>query len=205
MGPTRGDLVMRRSYSEQASFTTRAFREIVWPEIGAMCGGGNLVSLEGPSSDLDTRGGIDAYQVFRTGVRTIAQRTQRVDEYDKPSTFTIRVDRADGGITEWEKRVDALDRNNDLPTITVQAYVMEQKAYMVKAGIVHTRPFYQWARQNRHHFHRKEARDDGNGFLIIPWLLLMLDSNVPFAVKDLFAQVRSPKGHFIDWPKDRWI
>lgn len=137
---------MGRSYEQQADFSARAFREVVWPEIGARLGGGALRLVEGGTAhaELDTRGGVDAYQVFRTGVRTIAQRTQRLDDYEKPRTFTIRKTLASGGTTELEKRLAALSSGNDLPAITVQAYVHWKTRTFGCAGVVHTRPFYLW-------------------------------------------------------------
>lgn len=138
---------MGRSFDAQSKFSERAFRELVWPAISEMCGGGELRSLESERSPLDTRGGIDGYQVFRTGVRTLAQRTQRLDDYEKPRTFTIRDTLSSGGITEMAKRLDALEKGYDLPAITIQGYVLEKAWRFVRAGVVHTRPFYQWVLQ----------------------------------------------------------
>lgn len=226
---------MTRSYDEQSAFSERAFRELVWPAISDMCGGGSLRSFERAGSDLDTRGGIDAYQVFSTGIRSMAQRTQRLDDYEKPRTFTVRKSLARGGATEWEKRLDALDKGHDLPSITIQAYVLWETRRFVRAGIVHTRPFYQWARdpgfrdgppipaaprtswppygvirdeppvQPRRSkvpisFVEKSNRDDGNTFLIVPWIDIVMWSDVPFATTDGLVTAQSPREFFESWP-----
>lgn len=186
-----------RSAEAQLKFSEAAFRDIVWPYIGPMVGGGELRTLE---SGDHTRGGIDAYTVLRNGVRTIAQRTQRIDDYDKPSTFTIRFKRTAGGTTEWDKRIAAYEVGNDLPALTVQAYVHEASRTFVKAAVVHTLPFYAWCNKNRHLLEEHRNRDDGNGFYSVQWADIMRHGEVPIATRDRICCTRAPREFFAGWP-----
>ena len=198
---------MGRSFGEQSSFSDRAFREIVWPEIAGMCGGGKLKSLELTGSELDLFGGVDVFQLFRTGVRTIAQRTQRAS-VGSFRTFTIRETTAGGGPTELQKRLDALQRGNDLPTLTVQAYVSDRG--LVCAGVAMTRQLVSWVARHRDRLPRGRNGDDGNRFIIVPWYDLsahnarhQTPAAAPFATWDALCWTRSPDDFFAG--QERWI
>lgn len=202
---------MGLGYETQSARSVKAFREIVWPEIRDMCGGGALRSLEESCDPMDTRGGIDAYQLLHTGIRTMTQRTQFCDDYEKPGTFTIRSELAvGGGATEIHKRMEALEKGYDLPTLVVQAYVIEKQKRLVRVGIAHARPFYEYVRNGSNRWRHKQAREGGNKFIVVPWLDIMVDnsrrrSDVPFASKDALCMVRTPTDFFAGWPETRFI
>lgn len=167
------------SYDREAGFSDRAFRTLVWPQISILCGGGQLKSLELAKDTWDVLGGVDAMQVLGSGIRTIAQRTQRLDTRALPCTFTIRSRTANGGKTELRKRLDALDAGNTLPTITVQAYVYEKQQVFARAAVVHTAPFYTWVGANMERF-RVQAAPGGNEFITVWWTDLIESRAVPF-------------------------
>ena len=181
----------------------RAFREIVWPQLVSYLGGGTLTSLETTGTDdLDRTGGIDAYQRLQTGVRTITQRTQFVDDYPKPPTFTIRYSRQRNPLTEYQKRMDAIDKGFALPGLVIQAYVHEEKQVFVRAAVTHGQPFYAYVAAQANRWKRNEATAGSAGFLIVPWLAIFTDnatdrSSVPLLTKDgLGVVVRTPTMFF---------
>ena len=184
-----------------------AFRDIVWPEIYRYIGGGELRSFEFDTNNkLDQTGGLDGYQLLSTGIRTIAQRTQFIDEYDKPATFTIRYRRRTGAATEYLKRVDALRCGYDLPALVIQAYVHKERQFMWRVGITHGRPFYEYVFRQEHRWERNEARDGSAAFLVVKWHNDICRDNekasdaeiVPLLMKDCMGTVgRSPKPD--DW------
>jgi hypothetical protein len=180
----------------------RAFEAVVWPEIVRYVGGGTLRSLETGENDLDRTGGIDAYQLLRTGIRTIAQRTQFVDDYRKPATFTIRYSRRRNSLTEFQKRYDAINQGFDVPGLVIQAYVHEQRQQFIRAAIVHGRPFYEYVIADARRWQTRENREDGAVFLVVPWSSISIDnardrSEVPLLAKDGIGVVhRTPDSFF---------
>lgn len=193
------------SHAQQAAFSQRAFQEIVWPVIRPLVGGGELKMVEGSASHLalDMVGGIDAYQVFSNGVRTIAQRVQRVDDvYSAPRTLTVRSSLVGGGETELQKRVAALKGGMDLPHITVQAYVIERAREFVWAAIVHTAPYYQWIASHADSLRSRRNSQDGNGFVVVPVDGLV---GVPLATTNGLIHDRAPSEFFADAPRGRFI
>lgn len=193
-----------RSRETQARFSESTFRDVVWPDISSLCGGGTLQSVErsGYHELLDLNGGIDAYQVFSTGIRTIAQRTERVADYGKKAAFTIRAKTQYGNDTEWQKRLAALDGGYDLPTLMIHSYVKDDLC--VRSGIAYGRYLLEWVRANLWRIAERKNPDDGNVFFLIPWVDLVLrDSRVPYATKDIMVQTRYPADY--PWPEGRWI
>ena len=169
--------------------SAKAFQEIVWPEIVDYVRGGNFCSLETGRDDLDRTGGIDGYQILRTTIRTIAQRTQFTDDYPKPSTFTVRCSRQSGAATELTKRGDAIDQGFDLPGLVIQAYVHEGSQQLDRVGITHGRPFYNYVRANLHRWREVPTNDGSARFLVVPWYVISIDngtglSEVPFLGKN---------------------
>ncbi len=196
-----------RKWGDDLRLSARMFQEVVWPEISPYIGGGTLRSLETGDDDLDRAGGIDGYQLFKTGVRTIAQRTQFVDEYNKPGTFTIRKARRTGACTEFQKRLTAINQGFDVPALVIQAYVHTTKQFLMRVGIAHGTPFYAYALSRPERWRELYARDDGNAFLVVPFLDICRDnardttdaqrSEVPFLAKDGMGYVhRSPDTFF---------
>jgi hypothetical protein len=166
------------TWETDLSASAKAFKEIVWPKIIGMCGGGELIPVEGSTDTelakkLDQMAGIDAWQVQAAkGIRGIASRVQFGAAY---GSFTIRAARASGASTELEKRRYALN-NPDVgyifPALTIQAYVENDQ--LIYACIIKTADLirsaddrYEWVR-----FEREKNNDDGNVFLKVwvEWL-----------------------------------
>lgn len=186
--------------------SAKAFREIVWPEIVDYVGGGTLMSLEETGNDdLDRTGGIDAYQLLRTGIRTITQRTQFLDDYRKPATFTIRYSRTRNPLTEYQKRYDALNKGFETPGLVIQAYVYEKPQQFVRAGITHGRPFYEYVFASRRRW-QMQATSNAE-FLVVPWVAIAIDNGaepsalLPFLWKNEMGVVtRTPDSWFSTRP-----
>jgi hypothetical protein len=169
--------------------SNQAFGRAVYPEIQPYIGGGEYQSLETGDDNLDRMGGIDGYQLFHNGVRTIAQRTQFVDDYRKPATFTVRRTRSSGAVTEAQKRYDAINEGFDLPGLVIQAYVHEEQQQLIRVGVVHGRPFYEWVFRQMDRWSVLYAGSDRNSFLVVPWQAISIDnakslSEIPFLGKD---------------------
>ncbi len=147
---------MIRDWRLDLSVANRAFINLVWPEVAARCGDGELLPVESltptaTSHMLDTVAGIDFWQKRDNGtlVRGIAVRVQAAARsYD---TFTVRRARFSGAVTEYEKRCKALDRRDDgyiYPGLTIHAYVtsFEGTGILIAAGIVRTIDLYGFLR-----------------------------------------------------------
>ena len=181
----------------------KAFRETVWPEIAMYVGGGTLTSLEKTGcDDLDRTGGIDAYELLHTGIRTIAQRTQFVDDYRKPATFTIRHSRRRNSATEYRKRYDAINQGFEVPGLVIQAYILEAQQLFIRAAVTHGRPFYEYVFKHNTRWQHRENRDGSASFLVVPWLTISADnaagrSEVPLLAKDGLGVIhRTPDSFF---------
>jgi hypothetical protein len=198
--------VFARDWRADLERSREAFREIVWPEIAAYVGGGALVSLEDRGDDdLDRTGGIDAYERLETGIRTIAQRTQFIDDYQKPQTFTIRCARRHHTLTEFHKRYDAINQGFDLPGLVIQAYVHEERRQLMRVGITHGRPFYEYVFRQVDRWSTRHNSDGSAAFLVIPWVAISKDnaagrSNVPLLAKDVLGVVHRTPDTFFSRP-----
>lgn len=110
------------------------FLRVVWPAIGPLVGGGEIVPVEsvadkGMATMLDQRSGIDAWHLSRDKqVRGIASRVQWGST--AWNTFTVRYARHSGASTEYEKRKNDIyaDAGWLYPHLTVQAYIGGSKA-----------------------------------------------------------------------------
>jgi hypothetical protein len=94
--------------------------------------------------DLDMLAGFDAYQRGRAGMRGIAARAQRCNGTSF-RTFTIRVGRASGAQTEYEKRLWAVrhkDHGAMYPYWTVQSYSTRDGSQVLSIGLARTEELY---------------------------------------------------------------
>lgn len=149
----------------------------VWPAIGHMIGGGGVVSME-LSEDrelralLDTKGGVDAWQVCDAGgLYAIASRVQPVG-FDF-STFTVRRTRAkSGAATEWDKISAAVHANDGrvCPKWTIHAYTDRHGKELLSCAAVltsdlvrHIEIFCDIGKDTR------TNRKDGNQFWVVSW------------------------------------
>lgn len=138
------------SFEDDLSNSTRWFKQIVWPEISDwyVDNSADLIPAEGSDNKLhdsfDTVAGIDFWVVESDrGMFSIASRVQT---YDK-TTFTVRYSRSSGNDTEYQKRVQQLESNHELPTYTVQAYVDPTLEVLRNVASVKTQAFYKYLKR----------------------------------------------------------
>jgi hypothetical protein len=198
------------SVADDADFSRRAFLA-TWQAIRPLFGAhADYKPIEGRNAShalLDLVGGIDGYIVEGHVVRTVAQRTQRIHIYPRANTFTIRYARSNGTATEFLKRLDAIETDAAVPSLTIQVYYDETHDTPVKVGIAHTVPLYRWVTTHRNLCHHNAARHGGNDFLVVPWWTLAIESDVPHATWSCASHSRQPTSFFNrpTWPSDRWI
>lgn len=128
-----------------------SFEKVVWPAIASRCGGGELIHLEGSTyktdRDLDVLAGIDGYQRHTDkGLRGIASRVQPIRSPSAPwNTFTIRYARDSGSLTEYDKRLAAIENTEAgwlYAHLTVQAYIETETRALLSAAVVRTRDLF---------------------------------------------------------------
>ena len=127
------------------------FKNIVWPEIQDLLGGGRLEPVEGVSDvdfarDLDFLAGIDGWQILKNrGVRGIGSRVQWIGAHD---SFTIRYTVESGAETEYAKRLKAIrSRSSEgliFPHLTIQAYLNGRGGDLQSVAIVHTEELFEY-------------------------------------------------------------
>ena len=136
---------MNAEMQASISRSAQAFREVVWPAIAPMIGGGRLVQVETHSDKelrvlLDTRASVDAFQDEPGGLRAMACRVQLPRPDGEPyNSFTIRKRTARGScMTERAKLVHALEHDYERPYWHVQAYIGEWGGSLLTAAAVRT-------------------------------------------------------------------
>jgi len=111
------------------------------------------VSEDKLKKDLDKYAGIDAVQYLIERfynerlrkiqtleyLRTIAIRVR----YTNWKSFTIRSDSHNGGMVEFDKRIESIRRNTAYPNITVQAHL--ENNTLISAAVIDTRTLYEYA------------------------------------------------------------
>lgn len=168
---------------DRLSESQRDFRNVVWPAVADLCGGGTIVAVEsvaesGFQRDLDVMAGIDAWHMRdNRQMRGIASRVQRPPH--RYASFTVRSSLSSGGETEASKRLDAL---NDAewgggwltPALTIQGYV-DEDCQLVGAGCVQTSDLYALIEAGRKgHEYQERSAPGGNYFYVVWWSTLRL-------------------------------
>jgi hypothetical protein len=121
---------------------------------------------------LDKIAGYDGFQIWKAVIRGFALRVQVEKNY---RTFTIREDRPTGAITEYEKRIMAVEHDKDgymFPHWNIQSYIEDTGGNILSIGIARTRELYPWIKQtelNGHRFKRNHPHDAEEIFLVVPW------------------------------------
>lgn len=144
-----------------------AFRDVVWPEISDMMGGGDLVPVEAVTDSnmadcLDWYAGIDAWLVRQPVMFGIASRVQFGGRaWD---TFTVRASRPDGGPQELQKRSKAIEIGALYPRYTVQAYLDGER--VLSAAVVETTHLIELCYQHRS---QQRRNPDGTWFRFVHW------------------------------------
>ena len=156
------------------------FHRVVWPALGARCGGGRIISTEGVRRDLerelDVLGGVDAFQVVQgEAMRGISSRVQwhappMPDEY---MTFTIRKRRRSGAPTEYSKRLRALENPGGwlFPHLTTHAYVAYPRlgGPLLSAAVATTRDVMRMIRDGCEGFHYRIQEVFNAEFYVVRW------------------------------------
>ncbi len=188
--------------------SSRDFINIGWPAIAHRVGGGEIMPSEGVATDefvkqLDTLGGVDAWQVLsnKMGIRGIASRVQWCYP-DHPgwsergvfpwNTFTIRWSLRNGGATEIDKRLYAIDHPKlglILPALTIQTYIWERggSGRLASVAAVRTRDLFITARDYSHEWHESLA-PGGNKFRAVKWSALQKRYAIDVVVEDVPEQ-----------------
>lgn len=108
----------RQAFLQDRAHSSATFVHLVWPVLQKQCPAfheGVLRLVEGRdhdllASELDTCAGIDAYQRTAFGLRGIGVRVQWNINYH---TFTVRLSRPSGALTECRKRLLALTHREE--------------------------------------------------------------------------------------------
>ena len=173
--------MMPHSVQHDLSWSSRAFVEQVWPIVKQWVGGEvslvESVRADGFVRDLDTLAGIDAWHIVRAReqMRGIASRVQRVD---RPyATFTVRMSRDSGAVTEFEKRVAAIKDGWLYPHLTTQAYIANADGRLLSVGMARTRDVLAMIQQSSPGVCVR--RTVNAAFYVVPWGTLR-DANLPF-------------------------
>lgn len=122
-------------------------------------------------SYLDQIAGYDGLQIWSSIMRGFALRVQVEKNY---RTFSVREDRPTRAVTEYEKRVTAIELEQDgymFPHWTIQSYVDRPGGNILSIGLARTREFYPWIKQtelNGHRFWRGQS-PTGEDFFAVPW------------------------------------
>jgi hypothetical protein len=156
------------------------FVRVVWPAVQAHCPelrGSVLRMVEGSrehpiAADLDGCAGIDAYQRVPLGLRGISSRVQWGKDY---RTFTVRIARPNGAVTEYLKRLTTIRRVHEgflYPYWTIQAYVERPGGKLLSVAVAKTAELYLYIEQCKQRGQPCDERPAGNGgerFLYVEW------------------------------------
>ncbi len=167
---------MRADVGRDLASSAHDFERVVWPAVGRLFfGEGELIPVETDNGLLarrwDALAGVDAWQVRDgTGMRGIASRVQWIRPGGSPyNTFTVRKSRDSGALTEFEKRLRALDNPAGwlYPVLTIQAYVAEPRGHgaLLSAAAAKTADVIQMIRDGR----ARESRTWNAEFYHVAW------------------------------------
>ncbi len=182
---------MNTVIATQLSDSARDFANIVWPHIAAvpLINGGEIRPVEAVAekhfkNELDFLSGIDAWQIqyAPTAMRGIASRVQWGPCHH---SFSIRIRVASGQETEFQKRLRAIqhqDEGHIYPHLTIQAFLDERGGKLLAAAAVRTRDLIENAAilvDNRSKLGPSPERygfisnPDGTEFLYMKWDYLL--------------------------------
>ena len=173
---------MRVEVATDLTRSAEAFAFSVWPVIGPMLGGGQLVSVESVAAidfakQLDVLAGIDAWQIQSNArLRGLASRVQWVTG-NPYNTFTIRKSRTSGATTEYEKRLKAINNPRAgwlFPALTVQAYIATGTDRLLSAAGISTCDLFNFIANGtpQDHYTIRTNSQDGNEFIVVDWATL---------------------------------
>lgn len=167
------DVSLVNNWTQDLKKSSKAFIDVVWPNIKTIAGEGMIVPVEsvtaqGFTKQLDMLAGIDFWQVLDNGMRGIANRVQFGDI--SWNSFTIRTKRATDSQTEYEKRKNAIYGQRGLlyPHLTIQSYVAKKPITFLSAGIIKTKDLFDYIECGGK-FTERINRVDNNKFIAIYW------------------------------------
>lgn len=159
--------------------SSETFINYVWPQVAGAIGGGELIPVEGVTTDkmsekFDQTSGIDFWQIMPNdkGIRGIANRCQPIGR--DHGTFTIRRSLSSGNETEYHKRLRAISGEIEsllYPAITIQAYLKGHNGPLLSLGCIKTRDLFDAVQ--KHKWPEIPNKYDGNTFLAISWYKLI--------------------------------
>jgi hypothetical protein len=181
------------------SDNARVFRDVVWPRVCDILGGGELIPVEGEATSkmctlLDVFAGIDYWRIESDiAVQGIGSRISSVSPEGRLyNTFTLRYSLPSGRPTEFQKRVKALaDDQFVVAKWTIHAYVLRDE--LVSVGIIDTRDLVRVAQVQELLLRESpdvpdcfisEGRNgaDDSTFLVLPWEHLLQQPAVQMTV-----------------------
>lgn len=169
---------MRAEVGRDLSDSAFDFQRVVWPRAKKLCRSGRIIPVENVVDrefelTLDQMAGIDAWQIVdKLGrMRGIASRIQWGPRaYD---TFTVRRSRFNGSITEFQKRIEALEDTQAgwlLPSLTIQAYVSERRTgELLSVAVCATRDLYEYIRDGLEGWDYTTNQTSNASFYVVKW------------------------------------
>lgn len=122
-----------------------------------------ILQVEGINEEVakvvDRATGIDYLCLYKYGVVGLASRIQEGNNW---ATFTVRAERYNGTVTEFEKRTKALEDGYMMPLYTMQAYITDKE---ISIGVCKTEELYKYVKSGR-----CERRSTSNAdFYVVRW------------------------------------
>ena len=149
--------------------STSAFEKLIWPIVLPWIGGGELLQMENVTDSqfakiLDMKAGIDGWQIHSDGMRGIASRIQQGNK--AWNTFTVRMFRMSGALTEYDKRSIAIETGKYIyPDLTIQSYIKTWSGPILSIGMARTADIITFIKLNFHTI----KRTTNAGFAVCPW------------------------------------
>lgn len=153
-------------WTEDLKDTSLAIDKIL-PDINKFIAG-DLYSVESSDNEilqmLDNFSGIDLIVLRDKALRGIASRIQWGNNWD---TFTIRLKRYTGTKTEYQKRIESIERGEFFPALTLQAYMNNREDNkLLSMAVIKTIDLYELIETHNELF---QKRTSDNEFLFIKW------------------------------------
>ena len=117
---------------------------------------------------FDRFAGIDAVSIDQRGMRGIALRVQYNVNW---GTFTVRLKRANHYQTEFEKRVEAIQKGYLYPYLTMQVYYDDNAKNIMSGAICRTEDLYEYLLDNQQKIGIRKC-PEGNTFYYVPFELI---------------------------------
>jgi hypothetical protein len=150
---------MKSDVAMDMGWSSKLFIESAWPMVQSKFNSGPLLQMEGRpdvelATQLDMRSGIDGWELTSEGgMRGVSARVQTSPTPPNCwDSFTVRMSRNSGALTEFSKRRNAIHGGKGLiyPHITVQAYAESKVGPVHSVGICKTQDLIQFIDNGLH-------------------------------------------------------